>query len=264
MLADSACVRTRFFDDVVMEQLRRGVQQVVLCGVGGDCRSYRLPFSSLALSHRVHIYQLDLPEVLEYRQKVLRNFDARPDDKQVVVCDIPCDFVQPDARWCMDLIRAGFDSREPALFVLEGLLMYLTEPQVADMLNNVASLAAPSSSLVADVLSEAHFTSSRTENLRKIWSEWSSPVVSGMTQPETVFPSHNFEVLAVKQLGEEGVDYGRIPDASKDYFLRQFPRGCAQEADIPRNLIVVARRVRGFLDSTPQSWNPNELGQNVN
>jgi hypothetical protein len=53
-------IRTRFFDDFVLDSCRRlGVRQVVLAAAGLDARAFRLAWPS-----RTRLYEMDLPEVL--------------------------------------------------------------------------------------------------------------------------------------------------------------------------------------------------------
>ena len=51
-------------------------------------------------------------------------------------CGVPCDLCA--AGWVRDLEAAGFDRTQPTLWVAEGLLMYLTEPEVEVLLQEMA------------------------------------------------------------------------------------------------------------------------------
>jgi O-methyltransferase involved in polyketide biosynthesis len=64
-------------------------------------------------------------------------------------------------------VSAGFNVAEPAVFVAEGLLGYLEEAAVHQLLNTVAGLASTGSVLLADV--------------------------SGRTLPEGLFASHGWQ-----------------------------------------------------------------------
>ena len=52
-----ASARTRFIDDVLVQALHDGVQQVVILGAGFDCRAYRLPGMD-----RVRVIEVDHPD----------------------------------------------------------------------------------------------------------------------------------------------------------------------------------------------------------
>jgi methyltransferase (TIGR00027 family) len=54
-------IRTRFFDDFLLDSCRRlGARQVVLVAAGLDTRAFRLDWPS-----RTRLYEMDLPEVLD-------------------------------------------------------------------------------------------------------------------------------------------------------------------------------------------------------
>ena len=109
-------VRTRFLDDVVNDACARGCRQVVVLGAGLDARAFRLPLPS-----RVRWFELDLPDVLEFKEEVVRAGRFEPACDRVVV---PTDLARD---WAGDLDRAGFDPAPPTAWLAEGLLTYLTE-----------------------------------------------------------------------------------------------------------------------------------------
>ena len=61
-----AVTRTRFFDDYLLDATAHGIRQVVLLAAGLDTRAYRLPWP-----RGVRVYELDLPEVMRFKGKVL-------------------------------------------------------------------------------------------------------------------------------------------------------------------------------------------------
>src|SRR5262249_9581281 len=59
--------RTRYFDDVLLDEARAGLAQLVILGAGFDSRSIR--FADVLRSARV--FEVDLPEVLALRSERL-------------------------------------------------------------------------------------------------------------------------------------------------------------------------------------------------
>ncbi|MHB8674760.1 MAG: SAM-dependent methyltransferase, partial [Candidatus Limnocylindrales bacterium] len=59
-------LRTRFFDDFVVDVCRAGCQQVILLGAGLDTRAFRI-----VLPEGVRLFELDLPHVLAFKEEVL-------------------------------------------------------------------------------------------------------------------------------------------------------------------------------------------------
>jgi methyltransferase (TIGR00027 family) len=135
-----AVIRTRFFDDYLLDATARGICQVVLLAAGLDTRAYRLRWP-----HGVRVYELDLPEVMGFKGKVLTERAAASRcDRTVVPIDLRKD-------WTVPLSKAGLSSSEPTAWLAEGLLIYLTERESADLLTRVGELSASRSRVAFEV-----------------------------------------------------------------------------------------------------------------
>ncbi|WP_260473800.1 SAM-dependent methyltransferase [Amycolatopsis balhimycina] len=124
-------VRTRFYDDYLLEA---GRAQVVLLAAGLDARAFRLPWPP-----GTRLFEVDLPEVLAFKDDVLATQDASPSCERVVV--------RTDLRedWAAALLEAGFDPAVPAAWLIEGLLIYLSHEDAEQLLTTVGELSAPGS-----------------------------------------------------------------------------------------------------------------------
>jgi methyltransferase (TIGR00027 family) len=127
-------VRTKFFDGYLLDAAADGIRQVALLAAGLDARAHRLDFPD-----GVKLFELDQPEVLQYKQRVLA--DVTPRCQRIVV---PVDL---RGDWPSALRRQGFDPTVPTTWLVEGLLIYLTAPQAARVLEAVTELSAPASRL---------------------------------------------------------------------------------------------------------------------
>lgn len=127
-------VRTRFLDEIVLDACAGGCRQVVVLGAGLDARAFRL-----AWPPGVRLWEVDLPEVLEFKDAVARAEGWRPGcERTVVPTDLAGDF---GGR----LVAAGFEPARPVVWLAEGLLAYLS-PEVSDALvEKTAELSAPGS-----------------------------------------------------------------------------------------------------------------------
>ena len=125
--------RTRFFDDAVTSALDHGVQQVAIIGAGYDSRGWRLA------RHGVRFFEVDHPAT--QRDKRWRAPGGGP---TYVAADLRSD------RISLLLPLAGFDSSRPAVFIVEGLTMYLPESETRALLGDLATLAPPGSCLAAN------------------------------------------------------------------------------------------------------------------
>lgn len=132
-------IRTRFYDDYLLAAAKADCGQVVLLAAGLDTRAFRLPWPS-----GVHLFELDLPKVLTFKDSVLAERHAVPRCERTVV---PVDLRQD---WPTRLREAGFESDMPSAGLIEGLLIYLAADEVAHLLSAVAELASPRSQLALD------------------------------------------------------------------------------------------------------------------
>lgn len=135
-----AVIRTRFFDDYLLDATAHGIRQVVLLGAGLDTRAYRLSWP-----RGVHVFELDPPEVLGFKETVLTERAAVPRcDRTVVPIDLRKDSTVP-------LTKAGLGTDEPTAWLAEGLLTYLTARESTDLLTRVGELSASRSRLAFEV-----------------------------------------------------------------------------------------------------------------
>jgi methyltransferase (TIGR00027 family) len=131
-----AVIRTRFFDGYLTAATAAGCGQAVLLAAGLDTRAFRL-----AWPQRTRVFELDLPEVLAFKDTVLATRNAIP---RCVRTTVPADLRED---WTAKLATAGFDRTVPAAWLAEGLLLYLTADEAGRLLAGVTGLSAPGSQL---------------------------------------------------------------------------------------------------------------------
>ena len=137
--AESMAVRTRFFDHLFTDAGAAGVRQAVILAAGLDARAYRLPWREDTV-----VYEVDQPEVIEFKSKTLAGLDAEPTaTRRAVAIDLRND-------WPQALVDNGFDRSRPTAWSAEGLLIYLP-PEAQDLLfDNITALSAPGSRLATE------------------------------------------------------------------------------------------------------------------
>jgi methyltransferase (TIGR00027 family) len=133
-------MRGRSFDDFVINACVAGVRQAVILASGLDCRAYRLDWPP-AMS----IYEVDQPQVLEWKQSVLSGLGwTVAAGHHYVGIDLRHD-------WPTALRQAGFDDAQPTAWIVEGLLVgYLPREAQHQILDAITNLSAPGSQLAAD------------------------------------------------------------------------------------------------------------------
>jgi methyltransferase (TIGR00027 family) len=124
-----AAARQTFFDAVV-ERYVGDVAQIVILGAGYDTRAFRLPKEK-----RPPSFEIDAPKTQTVKRKMLEK--AGIDSTGVTF--VAADFEKDD--WLRQLVAAGFDAGKPALFLWEGVMMYLTTEAVEATLRKIAGTA---------------------------------------------------------------------------------------------------------------------------
>ncbi|MEU4315754.1 SAM-dependent methyltransferase [Nocardia sp. NPDC024068] len=124
----------RVVDDSVTEAVAQGCGQIVLLGAGLDTRVFRL-----GLPAETVFFEVDLPELFEFKEPVLAAHDARPDCvRRVVSADLRGD-------WAGALAGQGFGPGVPTLWVDEGVLNYLPRNDAHAVAETITGLSAPGS-----------------------------------------------------------------------------------------------------------------------
>lgn len=139
-------LRTCFVDTVVTDAAERGVEQIVLFGAGMDTRAVRL-----SLPTSLAVFEIDFPETFAYKEPILSRHCATPSCRRVLVHADVAD------SWEAELSAAGLDPSRPTLWVLEGLLLYLTASQARALGERISDLAADGSLLCFDAYPAALF-----------------------------------------------------------------------------------------------------------
>jgi methyltransferase (TIGR00027 family) len=136
---DSLAVRTRFFDDFFTSASGAGIGQAVVLAAGLDARAYRLAWPSGTV-----VYEVDQPEVIEFKTDTMARLGAEPTaERRTVSIDLRDD-------WPTALRDSGFDDTKPSAWSAEGLLMYLP-PEAQDRLfDHITALSAPGSQLATE------------------------------------------------------------------------------------------------------------------
>ena len=138
-MIDAMASRTKFFDDHCIDSTAAGIRQVVILASGLDSRAYRLPWPTGTV-----VYELDQPQVIEFKSVTLASAGARPTAQRRA---IPIDLRED---WPSALRAAGFDPSAPAAWLAEGLLIYLPPDAQDRLFDQITALSAPGSTLATE------------------------------------------------------------------------------------------------------------------
>lgn len=190
-MRDMMAVRTRFFDDFFVAATNEGIRQAVILASGLDARAYRLPWPA-----KTTVYEIDQPQVIEFKTKTLADLGAAPTaDRRAVAIDLRHD-------WPAALKGAGFDPTQPAAWSAEGLMPFLP-PEAQDMLlDNITVLSAAGSRLATENLADASravpMMAARMREVTDRWREHGFDV----EMTDLWYPGERTEVL--EYLGSRG------------------------------------------------------------
>ncbi|WP_241832683.1 SAM-dependent methyltransferase [Amycolatopsis sp. CB00013] len=164
---DVAKVRTKFYDEFFLDATEAGIAQVVILASGLDSRAYRLPWPAGTV-----VYELDQPQVIEFKTRTLAELGAEPTaDRRAVAADLRAD-------WPAALGAVGFDPAQPTAWSAEGLLGYLPPEAQDDLLDRITELSAPGSRVATESRpnprpGEEDETKERLNRMSERWREQS-------------------------------------------------------------------------------------------
>ncbi|OSC39459.1 class I SAM-dependent methyltransferase [Mycobacterium decipiens] len=131
--------RTRYFDEYFSRAAGAGVLQVVILAAGLDARAFRLRWP-----HGTTIFELDRPQVLDFKRAVLADHRIQPRaERREVAVDLRSD-------WRTALCDKGFDANQPSAWIAEGLLVYLSADVQQQLFVGIDALASPGSHVAVE------------------------------------------------------------------------------------------------------------------
>jgi methyltransferase (TIGR00027 family) len=166
LAAEGMAVRTRFFDQLFLDAAAAGVRQAVILAAGLDARGYRLSWPNGTV-----VYEVDQPEVIEFKTTTLAGLGAKPTaTRRVVAIDLRED-------WPKALVDNGFDPTQPTAWSAEGLLIYLPSDAQDKLFDNITALSAPGSSLATERVPDVSlFVNGRPKQISEKMKELGSDI----------------------------------------------------------------------------------------
>jgi methyltransferase (TIGR00027 family) len=164
-MADNMAVRTKYFDEFFLDATEAGIKQAVILASGLDSRAYRLTWPAGTV-----VYEIDQPQVIEFKTQTLAELGATPTaDRRVVAIDLRED-------WPAALRAAGFDPEQPTAWSAEGLLGYLPPEAQDRLLDTITKLSAPGSRFATESARniEPGDEEKMMERMQRIAERWSA------------------------------------------------------------------------------------------
>jgi methyltransferase (TIGR00027 family) len=167
--AQGMAVRTRWFDTLFTDAAAAGVRQAVILAAGLDARAYRLPWPEGTV-----VYEVDQPEVIDFKAKTLTDLGATPRaDRNTVAIDLRND-------WPKALQDTGFDSTQPTAWIAEGLLIYLPSEAPDLLFDRINELSAPGSRVATEHIPDVSmFADERSQQISERLKQYGHDIEMG-------------------------------------------------------------------------------------
>ncbi|KAJ8561337.1 hypothetical protein K7X08_027527 [Anisodus acutangulus] len=209
-------VRTLWFDQQLEEALSSfdcgggATTQVVFLGAGMDTRAYRL-----SCLKECDIFEVDFPDVLQMKTTVLK--EATNEQKQQMMTAKSLKRVAADLReknWLEKLQASGLDLKKNTVWVLEGILYYLSHCHAMEVLNVIANNTASAHTvLLADFMNKQ--STKMCSSIFHFYSDW----------PDQLLQSLGFSQVKLSQIGDPDAHFGLLHDPLNLFDkLRSVPR----------------------------------------
>jgi methyltransferase (TIGR00027 family) len=117
------------------------LRQVVLLAAGYDTRAYRL-----AWLEGTRVYEIDQPAALARKEALLQREGASPRCERIALG------VDRASDWAAPLLASGFLLERSSIWLLEGLLMYLTQTEAETAINAITRLTSQNSWMGMDLI----------------------------------------------------------------------------------------------------------------
>jgi methyltransferase (TIGR00027 family) len=193
----SFIARTYLFDRFVARLVQHGADTIVNLAAGLDTRPYRL-----ALPASLRWVEVDLPDILDYKEEILG--DAKPN------CDLErvrLDLSNEDGRRGL-FADIGRRARQVAV-IAEGLVIYLMPDAVAALTRD---LGGPASfqHLVLDLASPG-LVEMMKQSMGEAMRDAGAPFLFAPAEGPPFFSAHGWQPIEVRPLLKTAAKLGRLP-----------------------------------------------------
>jgi len=158
--------RLNYMDLAIVRSVDLGFQQVVVVGSGYSTFPYRFN-----MYHDVQFYELDYPSVLEEKKRTLMNNNVMiPQNVHFVGVDfsVHCDLMELLTKNDSNMI----DVKKPTLFILEGIIMYLSVETNYCLFKSIANWGARTISVGDAILAVDNSTSNYLAQFIKFYLDF--------------------------------------------------------------------------------------------
>eukprot|EP01132_Coremiostelium_polycephalum_P005645 gene5645-7028_t len=186
-------IKVFYIERTVLDFIKEGGTQIVVCGSGFE--SWPLRLGALNSNHTV--FELDLPDMINLKEKVLGSMKIEKQSSCNIV-RLGTSLYEPD-HWKSQLLKKGFDPTKPSLWIIESLVMFFTEDQAHQLIKSISEFTDKSQLLLETF---KLVPPSNTKNTKEVDLE---------IRQVTSFCKDNFKFTT-----DDPTVYSYIPDSKKD------------------------------------------------
>jgi len=201
--------RHRIIDDLLRQELVANPNlTVVIIGAGFDTRAFRLPGGTWV--------ELDEPQVITYKEERL----------PAATCEKKLERISIDfANESLEQKLASFSGRSPVTVVIEGVLMYLEETAIDQLLQTLHRLF-PQHKLICDLMTREFFEKNAGTIHEKLTGMGASFKFT-VDNPEEVFVKNSYRQIEKIPIVERAVllEAGEIPPSVWETVQPTLPQG---------------------------------------
>lgn len=225
-MIDTFAARARFYDGYFAGAGKAGLRQVVIVASGLDARPYRLSWPA-----GTTVYEIDQPEVIEFKSATLSKLGAAPTaEHHAVGIDLRQD-------WPAALRQAGHDPAVPTAWLAEGVLIGFLPPEAeVRLLDNIDALSSAGSRLAADY-GNIRQSPEQAQQVAEAWRRHGLELdISDLT-----YPGEHTDVAAHLEAHGWEATRSRLADL---FAAAGLPQLEASEQQAPANTIGFVRAVK--------------------
>lgn len=195
--------RTKYIDGIFKDSIKNGFEQVLIMGAGFDSRAIRFVNSK---ESNIKVYEIDTKHTLNAKARQLNNRGINIPGNNIY---ITLDFDKESMR--EKLMKNRFNINKKTLFILEGLIMYLSHHAIDETFKLIYDFSAPGSLIVFDYVYASvlrkelkyYGESAIYQRVKKDNEKWSFGIEEG--EIESFLSSYNLSLI-------EHLDSGTIED----------------------------------------------------
>ncbi|EFA75263.1 hypothetical protein PPL_11338 [Heterostelium album PN500] len=148
-------LRNILIDDFFMKNIKdTSTQQYVILGAGLDTRALRMPFAEGST-----VWEVDFQQTFQFKEMVLNKaVKVIPPISKAKLHRVASNVLETK-QWISSFGETGFDKTKPTVWLLEGLVMYLTDEEIAMLCQEISMISASGSSIVIQTLGKQGFMS---------------------------------------------------------------------------------------------------------